>query len=106
MQDQIGDGNFEIIGCGYDNGYKYVNGEDVISPHATRHEFGHMSVFQTVISNTKKIKFDKKLNPMCNNHTKLKEGLDAIGHEVKFVKIDRKGAYIWFRHPDAMTFKK
>ena len=66
---------------------------------------GHMSVFQSTITNTRKVQFSKNTNPCMFNHTKIRQFLNDLGYNIWFTVFDRIDGYLWFRHPNASTYK-
>lgn len=96
--------DFGVIVCGYDSGYKYFAGSRFIDTHLVQHQNGHMSVFQSIIYDTNKVGFTPDASPLLKNHTMVLKELVEKGYNVKMVKIDRKLAYVWFRHKNAISF--
>ena len=81
VRDTIGDGDFQLISCGYSNGYKYLEGDSEIT-HFT-HDYkgnGHMSVFFSMVCNTKRMKYTPRMNPISMRHSKAYETLGKLGY--------------------------
>lgn len=66
---------------------------------------GHMSVFQSIITNTHKVPFSIYANPCALNHTRVRNDLDKLGHRLWFVAFDRPDGYLWYRHKGAASFQ-
>ena len=105
-RDLIGNGQFDMVVCGYHYGYKYFDGDDKLIVMRPDYNGGHMSIFQTVISNTKRVQFSKYANPCMFNHTKIRKQLNEFGYNIWFVAFDRPDGYIWFRHKNAISYNK
>ena len=103
-RDIIGTGDFDMIVCGYHHGYKYFSGVNKIEPVRRFYESGHMSVFQSIITNTHRVAFTEWANPCMFNHTKVRSDLLDKKLPFWFVSFERPDGYIYFRHPGAYTY--
>lgn len=104
-RDILGNGTFDMILSGYHYGYKYFEGTGKVQSMKHNYQTGHMSVFQSIITNTKKVPFSKNINPCMFNHTKVRNNLNELGYNLWFISFDRDDGYLWFRHQDAITYK-
>ena len=96
--------DFDILACGYKYGYKLTEGMSEIGIYESPLENGHIAIFQTLMYNTSKIKFNKAILPYSLNHTDIAGGLEAAGCRFQLVHFDRKDAFIYFRHKSADSY--
>ena len=103
-RDLIENTKFNLILCGYQYGYKYFKGTNVLYPMKKGYLNGHMSIFQSIIANTKSVEYSKNTNPFVFNHTRIRQELEQTLNNVWFVSFDRPDGFIWFRHKNAISY--
>ena len=93
---------------GYTSGYKYNGATHELSPHRMNglENLGHHSIFQSSISDTSKVEYFRKVNPLCCNHRKTIEQMKCGGYDIKYININIPYTYVYYRHDDAAEVVK
>ena len=103
-RDIVSSNQASIVACGYNCGYKYYPEKYDLARHDINYERGHVSVFQSIIYDTRLFDFSLEFLPLKMKHYNVLETLQDLSDNIKFIVIDRPNGYIWFRHSDAISY--
>ena len=99
---------FQVIICGYNSGYKYIENKNSIRYWKAKfwQNGGHVSMFQSIITDTRKTLYGKSLNPLFCNHTKTMQRLPQDRYKIVYENIQRNDAFIRVVHENSAEYDK